>query len=95
MFELPHAITDAHILGAIAEFERGRIQERVRAGLVRARAKGKRLVRPRKTQARGPVPGGSVRAAAREWGVSKSTVARWIASGRLAETVAPKMSGAV
>src|SRR5262249_46623860 len=37
-----------HILGAIAEFERGRIQERVRAGLVRARAQGKRLGRPRK-----------------------------------------------
>ena len=29
-----------HILGAIAEFERGRIVERVRAGLARARRKG-------------------------------------------------------
>src|SRR5437660_126124 len=28
------------------------------------------------------VPGGSVREAARIWGVSKSTAARWIASGR-------------
>jgi DNA invertase Pin-like site-specific DNA recombinase len=34
-----------HILGAIAEFERGRIVERVRAGLARARAQGKRLGR--------------------------------------------------
>jgi DNA invertase Pin-like site-specific DNA recombinase len=34
-----------HILGAIAEFERGRIIERVRAGLARARAQGKRLGR--------------------------------------------------
>jgi putative DNA-invertase from lambdoid prophage Rac len=36
-----------HILGAIAEFERGRIQERVMAGLARARAQGKRLGRPK------------------------------------------------
>jgi hypothetical protein len=35
-----------HILGAIAEFERARIAERVRAGLGRARAPGKRLGRP-------------------------------------------------
>src|SRR5438309_2372974 len=35
-----------HILGAIAEFERGRIVERVRAGLARARAQGHRLGRP-------------------------------------------------
>ena len=35
-----------HILGAIAEFERARIQERVRAGLARARAQGVRLGRP-------------------------------------------------
>src|SRR5438034_2574783 len=34
-----------HILGAIAEFERGRIVERVRAGLARARAAGRRLGR--------------------------------------------------
>ena len=33
-----------HILGAIAEFERGRIVERVRAGS-RAKAQGKRLGR--------------------------------------------------
>lgn len=35
-----------HILGAIAEFERARIAERVRAGLQRARAQGRRLGRP-------------------------------------------------
>src|SRR5712671_3010348 len=35
-----------HILGAIAEFERARIAERVKAGLRRARADGKRLGRP-------------------------------------------------
>src|SRR5215211_7589155 len=36
-----------HILGAIAEFERARIQERVRAGLARVRAQGRTLGRPR------------------------------------------------
>jgi DNA invertase Pin-like site-specific DNA recombinase len=35
------------IVGAMAEFERALIQERVRAGLRNARAKGKRLGRPR------------------------------------------------
>lgn len=34
------------LLGVFAEFERAMIQERVKAGLVRARAKGKRLGRP-------------------------------------------------
>ena len=34
-----------HILGAIAEFERGRIVERVRAGLARAKAQGTKLGR--------------------------------------------------
>ena len=32
-----------HVLGAIAEFERARIAERVRAGLARVRASGRRL----------------------------------------------------
>jgi DNA invertase Pin-like site-specific DNA recombinase len=71
-----------HILGAIAEFERARIAERVRAGLQRAKAQGKRLGRPRKGSTTIVVPGGSVRAAAQVWGVSKSTAARWIANGR-------------
>jgi DNA invertase Pin-like site-specific DNA recombinase len=34
------------IIGAMAEFERSLIQERVKAGLRNARAKGKRLGRP-------------------------------------------------
>src|SRR5207253_10066029 len=37
-----------HILAALAEFERGRIQERVKAGLARARAQGVKLGRPRR-----------------------------------------------
>jgi DNA invertase Pin-like site-specific DNA recombinase len=71
-----------HILAALAEFERERIRERVLAGLARARTQGKRLGRPRKALATIVVPGGSVREAARVWGVSRSTAARWISSGR-------------
>src|SRR5450759_2529078 len=37
-----------HILGAIAEFERDRIVERVKAGLARARAQGRKLGRPQR-----------------------------------------------
>src|ERR1700674_163189 len=66
-----------HILAALAEFERGRIRERVMAALQRARTQGKVLGRPRKTRSATIVPGGSVRGAARAWGVSKSTAARW------------------
>jgi DNA invertase Pin-like site-specific DNA recombinase len=71
-----------HILGAIAEFERARIAERVQAGLQRARAQGKRLGRPRKVRLATASTGGSVREAARTWGVSKSTAARWINAGQ-------------
>ncbi len=38
-----------HLLAALAEFERGRIIERVRAGLDRRKAQGKPLGRPRET----------------------------------------------
>src|SRR5215470_10191416 len=65
-----------HILAALAEFERGRIQERVKAGLQRARSQGKRLGRPRIQPARLHVPGGTVRSAAKVWGVSKTTAAK-------------------
>jgi DNA invertase Pin-like site-specific DNA recombinase len=78
-----------HILAAIAEFERSRIAERVKAGLQRAKAQGKRLGRPRKVPATVVIPGGSVRAAALVWGVSKTTAARWIASGRREEIIRP------
>lgn len=69
-----------HILGAIAEFERARIAERVKAGLQRARAQGKRLGRPHasvpveRVQAVNHV---SAAAGARLLGVSRSTLKRW------------------
>jgi len=65
-----------HVLGAIAEFERERIRERVLAGLERARAQGKRLGRPRMRPATVVVPGGFVRTAAKVWGVSNTTAAK-------------------
>ncbi len=40
------------MLGVFSEFERAMIQERVRAGLARARSKGTRLGRPRKVTPR-------------------------------------------
>jgi DNA invertase Pin-like site-specific DNA recombinase len=69
-----------HVLGAIAEFERERIRERVLAGLQRARAQGRRLGRPK---ARVPierlqaVSERSVDDAARALGVSRSTLKGW------------------
>jgi putative DNA-invertase from lambdoid prophage Rac len=69
-----------HILGAIAEFERERIRERVLAGLQRARREGKRLGPP---QARVPierlqrVSGLTADVAAERLGVSRSTIKRW------------------
>jgi DNA invertase Pin-like site-specific DNA recombinase len=69
-----------HILGAIAEFERGRIVERVRAGLAHAKAQGKRLGRQPYaiTDAQfEAVAGRSLREAAGALGVSRSVVHRW------------------
>ena len=71
-----------HLLAAIAEFERARIVERVHAGLARAKAQGKRLGRPRRTPSPRPLAGLTVRQAAAQWNVSKSTAARWIAEGK-------------
>ena len=72
----------AGVLGSIAEFERARIQERIMAGLQRARAQGKRIGRPRGTPLPVDAPTGlTVRQAAVTWGVSKSTVARRLRKG--------------
>ena len=71
-----------HILAAIAEFERARIAERVRAGLARAKKQGKKLGRPKKVipeAVLAPVRGLTVREAARRLGVSPSTAYRWLA----------------
>lgn len=71
-----------HILSALAEFERERISKRVRAGLARARRQGKKLGRPRNQRPAMSLPKGlTVRQAAAQWGVSRSTAARWINNG--------------
>jgi DNA invertase Pin-like site-specific DNA recombinase len=73
------------IIGAMAEFERALIQERVRAGLRNARNKGKRLGRPRVTVDASQIA--SLRALGRSWaqikdeiGVSKGTAQRAFAA---------------
>lgn len=79
-FATPSGRLQLHVLAALAEFERGRIQERVVAGLARARRAGTRLGRPpvrpplEKLQT---VTGLSVRLAAERLAVSPSTVQRW------------------
>src|SRR3989442_15327063 len=69
------------IIGAMAEFERSLIQERVRAGLRNARAKGKKLGRPRADVDEGKVEalrasGASWRDVAEKLGVGVGTVHR-------------------
>ena len=69
-----------HVLGAIAEFERDRIRERVVAGLRRARTQGKRLGRPKSdlpVERLATVAHLSLADAAVVLGVSRSTLKRW------------------
>jgi DNA invertase Pin-like site-specific DNA recombinase len=80
-----------HILGAIAEFERGRLRERVLAGLQRARLQGKRLGRepydiPDDRFA--ALAALSLREAANVLGVSRSVVHRWRLAHRVQATAA-------
>jgi DNA invertase Pin-like site-specific DNA recombinase len=67
------------VLGAVAELERNLIVERVRAGLRHARAKGKRLGRPKKSVDAAKIrslrsAGVSWRTISRQMGVSVGTV---------------------
>ena len=72
----------AGVVGSIAEFERARTQERIHAGLARARAQGRRIGRPRGTPLAATAPQGlTVRQAAAVWNVSKSTTARRLRRG--------------
>ena len=74
------------MLGVFAEFERAMIQERVRAGLERARSRGRRLGRPPALGARqrrqlrlDRAEGMSLRALARRYGTTAPTVRRALA----------------
>ena len=76
------------VLGAVAELERSLIVERVRAGLRNARAKGKKLGRPRKLSKPELIApmrsqGASWRAIGRALGVSPATA--WCAATRSAK----------
>ncbi|MEO8077058.1 MAG: recombinase family protein [Acidobacteriota bacterium] len=74
----------AGVLGSIAEFERARMQERIHAGLRRARAQGTKLGRRVSSAARGldECAGLSHAAAAVHLGVSVATVKRWRRAAR-------------
>jgi DNA invertase Pin-like site-specific DNA recombinase len=73
--------------GVFAEFERTIIQERVRAGLTRAKAAGKTLARPRVPASKEKAirmarkKGKGIKAIARDLGVSVSVVQRVVAAG--------------
>jgi DNA invertase Pin-like site-specific DNA recombinase len=78
-----------HVLAALAEFERGRCIERVKSGLARVRAQGKRLGRPQVAISDDRLQGVahlSVRDAAVALGVSRSVVHRWRLSQKPRET---------
>jgi DNA invertase Pin-like site-specific DNA recombinase len=84
------------IIGAMAEFERALIQERVRSGLNAARARGKQLGRPRRVVdsdriARMKGEGMSIRDIASELGVGYGTVRMRLKAGER-KTSAAKQS---
>lgn len=78
------------MLAAVAEMERDLLVERTQAGLARAKAEGKKLGRPSKTdlQQRGEILerlelGESVSAIARDYGVSRANIIGIRKSGRI------------
>ena len=87
------------VLGAVAELERSLIVERVRAGMRNARAKGKRIGRPPRTQlsieTRTAIAGcyakekTSLRALAKRFGTSLATVQRCIGACQRAASEGP------
>ena len=84
-----------HVLGAIAEFERDLIRERVVAGLRRARAQGRRLGRPRRHKV-DPARAAAMRAE----GLSLREIARALdlppsAASAVARAVCPKSPSTV
>lgn len=79
------------IVGAISEFERELIKERVKAGVAKAKASGKRLGRPRAAldldAARARIDrGDGLRAVARSLGIHHATLGRALAREGGAET---------
>jgi DNA invertase Pin-like site-specific DNA recombinase len=87
-FSTPSGRLMFQIIGAMAEFERALIQERVKAGMRNARAKGRRIGRPPQTplslEFRSTIAdayrcgGTSLRALAKKFGTSLATVQRCV-----------------
>jgi DNA invertase Pin-like site-specific DNA recombinase len=78
----PSGRLQAQLLAMIAEFERSRIQERVVAGLARAKAQGRKLGRPEREISAEQVAaarGLPVREAARRLGIPRTTLQRALA----------------
>jgi len=98
----PYGRMMATILAGIAEFERELIQERIRSGIVAAKARGKRLGRQPgqrpKSDRLGPkvlalvAAGRSYRLIGRELGLSKNTVAAIVKRTRAAKLEVLDMS---
>src|SRR6201984_2389288 len=91
-FSAPSGRLMCQIIGAMAEFERALIQERVRAGMRNARAKGRRIGRPPQTQLSSELRadianayqfgGTSLRLLAKTFGTSLATVQRCVRVSR-------------
>jgi len=80
----------AQLLAMIAEFERARIQERVVAGLARAKTQGRKLGRPEREITADQIDaarGLPVREAARRLGIPRTTLQRALARIPLESTV--------
>jgi len=80
------------ILGAVAELERSLIQERVQAGVDRAKRQGKQLGRPRVIVDREKIrqcatQGQSVKSIAKAFGIGRATVDRIL--GKVPKSLAP------
>jgi DNA invertase Pin-like site-specific DNA recombinase len=86
----PSGRLQAQLLAMIAEFERARIQERVVAGLARAKAQGQKLGRPEReisVEQIDAVRGLPVREAARRLGIPRTTLQRALARIPLGSTL--------
>jgi DNA invertase Pin-like site-specific DNA recombinase len=76
------------VVGALAEFEKALIQERVRCELKNARAKGQRLGRPRRVESHDQIlrlkaQGASLREIAATLGVGYGAIRTRLAAGEL------------
>ena len=88
--ENPAGRLQMHVLMAVAEFERSLIRERTKAGMAAAKARGAKIGRPRVSADCGwriadclaRVPRPSLRAMAKELGISLGTVARLAKDGK-------------